>query len=172
MDQSTCYFILVEVVLMAHYSWDDLKLVISTPRALKLALLTLSTPRPQQRNKGKKYTSSKISMNVHFDFGFSFYAMRCCCDKTLRKNGRLGTPHPKPAEGLLLLRRWNQDQGIEFNAFFLWIEQQMIDFGLLSTNGTTLDCFQPSGTILVHIGLIITILGHFLTWFSTFVDCF
>ena len=134
-------------------------------RALNLTLLTLSTLQPQQRNKGKKYTSSKISMNVHFDFGFSFYAMRCCCDKTLRKNGRHGTPHPKPADGLLLLRRWNQDQGIEFNGFFLWIEQQMIDFGLLSTIGTTLDCFQPSGTILVHIGLIITILGHFLTWF-------
>ena len=163
---------LFNVHYCAYDSWDDLKLVISIPRALNLALLTLSTPQPQQRNKGKKYTSSKISMNVHFDFGFFFYAMRCCCDKTLRKNGRHGTPHPKPADGLLLLRRWNQDQGIEFNAFFLWIEQQMIDFGLLSTNGTTLDCFQPSGTILVHIGLIITILGHFLTWFSTFVDCF
>ena len=62
--------------------------------------------------------------------------MRCCCDKTLRKNGRLGTPHQKPAEGLLLLRRWNQDQGIEFNALLLmnWrIEQQMSDFWLFWT---------------------------------------
>ena len=53
-------------------SWGDLKLVISMPRALKLALLTLSTPLQQQRNKGKKYITSKISMNVVFNFGFFF----------------------------------------------------------------------------------------------------
>ena len=77
-------------------------------------------------------------MNVVFNFGFFFYAMRYCCDKTLRKNGRLGTPHPKPAEGLLLLRHWNQDHGIEFNALLLtnWvIEQQMIVYGVLWTIG-------------------------------------
>ena len=74
--------------------------------------------------------------------------MRCCCEKTLRKNGRLGTPHPKPAEGLLLLRRWNQDQGIEFNAPLLmnWrIEQEMIDFWLFWTIG---DRFGPCRSIL------------------------
>ena len=87
-------------------------------------------------------------MNVVFDFGFFFSAMRCCCEKTLRKNGRLGTPHPKPAEGLLLLRRWNQDQGIEFNAPLLmnWrIEQEMIDFWLFWTIG---DRFGPCRSIL------------------------
>ena len=57
-------------------SWGDLKLVISIPRALKLALLTLSMPLQQQRNKGKKYITSKILRNVVFNFGFFFFAMR------------------------------------------------------------------------------------------------
>ena len=84
-------------------SWGDLNLTVSTPRALTLTVLTVSMP----RNNREKRISSKILMNVVSDFGFFFYGMRFCHEKTARKNGRLGTPHRNPAESLLFLKVLN-----------------------------------------------------------------
>ena len=69
-------------------------------RALNLTVSTVSRP----LNNREKRISAKILMNVVSDFGFFFYGMRYCHEKTGRKDGRLGTPHRKPAENLLFLR--------------------------------------------------------------------
>ena len=81
-------------------SWEDLNLTVSMPRALNLTVSTVSRP----LNNREKRISAKILMNVVSDFGFFFYGMRYCHEKTGRKDGRLGTPHRKPAENLLFLR--------------------------------------------------------------------
>ena len=157
-------------------SWDDLKLVISTPRALKLALLTLSTPRPQQRNKGKKYTSSKISMNVHFDFGFFFLCNEMLLWQDFKKKRKAWDSSSKAC------RRSFVAKALKSRPRY-WIQRpspyELKDWVANDWLFTILKHWGPFWAMSVHLGLVRTILtlflahfGHFLTWWQTIIDCF
>ena len=141
---------MVSLIDCIYYSWGDLNLTVSTPRALTLTVLTVSMP----RNNREKRISSKILMNVVSDFGFFFYGMRFCHEKTARKNGRLGTPHRNPAESLLFLKVLNSRLSlIAANQVLKWLNSIpfCIEFNNWATNDwiwTTLHYLRPCWTNL------------------------